>query len=49
MEVQITHAEFLWLLHLAWQADERFPWLAQSKFLICNAVVADSGVILRLP
>jgi hypothetical protein len=49
MEVQITHAQFLWLLHLAWQADERFPWLAQSRFLICIAVVDDNAVVLRLP
>lgn len=47
--VRISHVEFRRLLQSAWQADLKYHWLRQFRFLVSLASIDDGGVTLKLP
>jgi hypothetical protein len=46
--VRLSHEQYRRLLDGAIQVDLRFPWLGQSRYLVCIATVSDESVWLKL-
>src|SRR5262249_52706948 len=48
LQVRLSHEQYRRLLKEAFEIDRRYSWIHQYRYLICNSIVSDEAVWLKL-